>query len=65
MSPAIILNLTSFGLATLGLVALLIAATILHRGPTRPCHRCGRRVPLAKRVCQHCGYEFEPIRWSR
>jgi hypothetical protein len=65
LPPAIILNLTSFGLATLGLVGLLIAVSVLYRAPTRPCHRCGRRVALGKRVCQHCGYEFEPVRFTR
>ena len=61
---AVLLNLTSFGLATLALVALLVGVTLLHRPPTRPCHHCGRRVRLERRVCQHCGYEFEPIRWG-
>ena len=65
MTPAILLNLTSFGLTALGLVVLLVVVSALYRGPTRPCHRCGRRVPLAKRVCGHCGYEFEPIRFTR
>jgi predicted amidophosphoribosyltransferase len=61
---AVILNLTSFGLATLGLVGLLIAVTLLHRPPTRPCHRCGRRVRLERRICSHCGYDFEPVRFG-
>ena len=61
---ALVLNLTSFGLAVLALLTLLIAATLLHRPPTRPCHRCGRRVRLDRRVCQRCGYEFEPIRFG-
>jgi hypothetical protein len=64
-SLAVILNLTSFGLATVGLVGLLIAVTLLHRPPTRPCHLCGRRVRLERRICRHCGYEFEPIRFGR
>jgi len=62
---AIILNLTSFGLATLGLLGLLVAVTLLHRAPTRPCHRCGAKVPLGRRVCRECGYDFEPVRFSR
>lgn len=62
---ALILNLTSFGIAVLVLVALLVATSLLHRAPTRPCHRCGRRVRLEHRTCRHCGYEFEPIRFSR
>ena len=61
----VILNLTSFGLATALLVALLIAVTLLHRPPTRPCHRCGRRVKLDRRTCRHCGYDFEPVRFGR
>lgn len=65
MTPAVLLNLTSFGLTAVGLIVLLVVATVLYRGPTRPCHRCGRRVPLGKRVCQHCGYEFEPVRFTR
>jgi hypothetical protein len=62
---AVILNLTSFGLTTLGLIGLLIAATLLYRAPTRPCHRCGARVRLGRRVCGNCGYDFEPVRFSR
>jgi hypothetical protein len=62
---AVILNLTSFGLATMGLIGLLVAVTLLHRAPTRPCHQCGRRVRLGKRVCPRCGYDFEPVRFTR
>jgi hypothetical protein len=62
---ALILNLTSFGIAVLALVGLLVAVSLLHRAPTRPCHRCGRRVKLEHRTCRHCGYEFEPIRFGR
>ena len=61
----VILNLTSFGLATLALIALLIGVSLLHRPPTRPCHRCGRRVRLEHRTCRHCGYDFEPVRFGR
>jgi predicted amidophosphoribosyltransferase len=63
--PAVILNLTSFGLATLALVALLILVSLLHRAPTRPCHRCGKRVRLGNRICPRCGYDFEPVRFTR
>jgi hypothetical protein len=62
---AILLNLTSFGLTTLALLGLLVAVTVLYKPPTRPCHRCGRRVPLGKRVCRDCGYDFEPVRFTR
>ena len=65
MALAVILNLTSFGLAVGLLVGLLIAVTLLHRPPTRPCHRCGRRVRLERRICRHCGYDFEPVRFGR
>ena len=65
VTVAVILNLTSFGLTALGLVALLVAVTLLHRAPTRPCHRCGRKVPLGRRVCRDCGYDFEPVRFTR
>ena len=65
ISLAVILNIKTFGGATLLLVALLIVVTLLHRAPTRPCHHCGRRVRLERRVCRHCGYEFEPIRFGR
>jgi predicted amidophosphoribosyltransferase len=61
----ILLNLTSFGLTTLALVGLLVAVSLLYRAPTRPCHRCGNRVPLGRRVCRECGYDFEPVRFSR
>ena len=62
---AVLLNLTSFGLTTLALVGLLVAVSLLYRAPTRPCHRCESRVPLGKRVCPDCGYDFEPVRFSR
>jgi hypothetical protein len=62
---AVLLNLTSFGLATLGLVALLVAVSLLHRAPTRPCHRCGKRVRLGRRTCPNCDYDFEPVRFTR
>jgi len=62
---AVLLNLTSFGLTALGLVALLTVVSLLYKAPTRPCHRCGRRVPLGKRVCRDCGYDFEPVRFTR
>ncbi len=65
LSLAVILNIKSFGLATLALIALLVGVTLLHRKPTRPCHQCGRRVPLERRTCRHCGYDFEPIRTTR
>jgi hypothetical protein len=62
---SILLNLTSFGLTTLALVGLLIGVSLLYRAPTRPCHRCGSRVPLGRRVCRDCGYDFEPVRFTR
>jgi hypothetical protein len=62
---AVLLNLTSFGLATLVLLGLLILVSAFHRPPTRPCHECGARVPLGLRVCRSCGYEFSPVRFSR
>ena len=65
MAIGIVLNLTNFGLATLGLVGLLIAVSLLHRAPTRPCHRCASRVPLGRRTCRECGYDFEPVRFTR
>jgi hypothetical protein len=65
MSLAVILNIKTFGGAVIVLLGLLIAVTLLHRPPTRPCHRCGRRVKLEHRNCRHCGYEFERIRFGR
>jgi hypothetical protein len=65
MALGVVLNLTNFGLATLGLVGLLIAVSLLHRAPTRPCHQCGSRVPLGRRTCRDCGYDFEPVRFTR
>jgi hypothetical protein len=62
---AVVLNMTNFGLATLLLVGLLVAASLLHRAPTRPCHRCGGRVPLGRRTCSTCGYDFSPVRFTR
>jgi len=62
---AVVLNLTSFGVATLLLVGLLVAVSLLHKAPTRPCHRCGTRVPLARRTCRVCGYDFSPVRFTR
>jgi hypothetical protein len=64
-SAAVVLNLTSFGFATLGLLALLVAVSLLYKAPTRPCHQCGRRVPLGRRMCPDCGYDFEPVRFTR
>jgi predicted amidophosphoribosyltransferase len=61
---AILLNLKTFGLAVLILVGLLVAVTLLYRHPTRPCHRCGARVRLERRTCPHCGYDFEPVRFT-
>lgn len=65
MTLAVILNIKTFGGATLLLIALLVGVSLLHRAPTRPCHRCGRRVRLEHRTCRRCGYEFEPIRFGR
>ena len=62
---AVILNIKSFGLAVVTVVALLIAVSLLHRHPTRRCHHCGRRARLDQRVCRHCGYDFEPVRVTR
>ena len=62
---AVILNLTSFVLVVVAVVGLMVAVSILYRHPTRPCHRCGRRVRLDRRVCGHCGYEFEVVRTTR
>jgi tRNA(Ile2) C34 agmatinyltransferase TiaS len=41
-------------------VALLfcIGAVIVYSPPTRPCHRCGERLPITARRCRHCGYRF-------
>jgi len=65
MTLGVILNLTSFGLATLGLIGVAALAAAFHRAPTRPCHRCGERVRLGTRICRNCGYDFEPVRFSR
>jgi hypothetical protein len=62
---AVQLSPISFGLAAVGLTGLLIVVAALHRTPSRPCHRCGRRVPISARVCRYCGYEFSPVRMSR
>lgn len=63
--PAVLLNIKSFGLAVILIVALLTAVTVLYRHPTRQCHHCGRRARLDQRVCLHCGYDFEPIRITK
>jgi ribosomal protein L40E len=65
MTLGVILNMTSFGLATFGLIGVAMLAAAAYRAPTRPCHRCGRRVPLSRRVCRDCGYEFAPVRFTR
>ena len=62
LTAAVILNARTFGLAVVTVVALLIAVSVLYRHPTRQCHKCGRRVRLDQRVCNHCGYDFEPVR---
>jgi hypothetical protein len=43
VSLAVILTIQTLGGAVVLLVGLLVAVTLLHRAPTRPCHRCGRR----------------------
>jgi rRNA maturation endonuclease Nob1 len=65
VDPAVILNIKSFGLAVIAVVALMIAVSAMYRHPTRRCHRCHRRVRLTQRVCAHCGYDFEPVRTTR
>ena len=65
VSVAVLLNIRTFGLAVVTLVALLIAVSLLYRHPTRRCHRCHRRVRLDQRVCRHCGYDFGPVRVTR
>jgi hypothetical protein len=62
---AVQLNLLSFGLVAIALTVLLIVAGAMQRLPARPCHRCGRRVPITARVCRYCGYEFAPVRMDR
>ena len=62
---AVLLNIKSFGLAVIAVVVLLVAVSVLYRHPTRTCHRCGGRVRLDQRVCNHCGYDFEPISTTR
>jgi predicted amidophosphoribosyltransferase len=59
---AVLLNLKSFGLIVLFVIAIFVAVSLLYRHPTRPCHRCGARVRLDRRNCQECGFEFEEIR---
>lgn len=62
---AVQLNLVSFLLGVAGFGGLLILVSAMHRKPTRPCHECGRRVPLANRTCRYCGYDFSPVRFNR
>jgi len=64
LTLAVILNIKTFGGAVLVVLALLIGVSLFYRHPTRPCHRCGKRVRLDKRVCNHCGYDFEPARMT-
>jgi predicted amidophosphoribosyltransferase len=61
---AVLLNIKTFSGAVLLVVGLLIAVSVLYRHPTRRCHHCGRRVRLDQRMCRHCGYDFEPIRFT-
>ena len=62
---AVQLNLVSFLLGLVGFGGLLILVSALHRPPTRPCHECGRRVPITNRICRYCGYDFSPVRFNR
>jgi predicted amidophosphoribosyltransferase len=62
---AVLLNIWSFSLTVVGVIVLFVMMSLLHRHPTRACHRCGRRVRLDKRTCPHCGYEFAPISYNR
>jgi predicted amidophosphoribosyltransferase len=64
-AAAVILNIKSFGLAVILLLALTMAVAAFYRHPTRRCHRCQKPVRLTQRVCANCGYDFEPVRTSR
>jgi hypothetical protein len=62
---AVVLNIAYLGGAALALNAVLLLAYLVKGAPTRPCHRCGEKVPLGLRVCRHCGYDFSPVRFTR
>jgi rRNA maturation endonuclease Nob1 len=62
---AVQLNLLSFLLGLVGFGGLLILVSALHKAPVRPCHQCGRRVPITNRICRYCGYDFSPVRFNR
>jgi len=66
LTLAVLLNIKTFGAAVIGVIALLVAVSVLHRHPTRQCHRCGHRARLDLRICRRCGYDFaEEIRFGQ
>jgi predicted amidophosphoribosyltransferase len=62
---AFALSPTTFGVAVVGVVLILVTASLLYRHPTRQCHRCGKQARLDQRICRECGYDFEPISYGR
>jgi hypothetical protein len=61
----VILNLRVFMAVVLGLVLLLLLATIVYQHPSRPCPNCGGAVRITSRTCPHCMYQFSVFRWRR
>jgi protein-S-isoprenylcysteine O-methyltransferase Ste14 len=56
-------------LAVIGVVPVLVGFAVAWGGDawagrmdSRPCPRCGRRVPLDSYVCWSCGYDFRAQR---
>ena len=53
MSPTIIY----ISLVVMG-VLIGIAALVFHKEPQRECPQCGERVPITRRKCRTCQFEF-------
>jgi hypothetical protein len=56
-------------LVVIGVVPILVGFAVAWGGnewadrtDSRPCPRCGRRVPLGTDVCWSCGYDFRAQR---
>ncbi|MCA1572873.1 MAG: hypothetical protein LC798_21790 [Chloroflexi bacterium] len=49
-------------LLALGLVVYEIVRMVRGRAASRPCPRCGRRVPVGVLDCAACEYDFRAVR---
>lgn len=55
--PGILMIVVGLVLGVLGLVGRGIGA-VASVGSTKVCPDCQTRIPVAARVCRHCGYRY-------